>query len=1258
MNHSITERKVSGTGMALVVTLAFLVMITILVVGMAASMRLDRAAASSHLERTRAELLAHTAVDKVMATLRRHTADIYFYRTITDATNPSYQFQQRIERYWVSQPGQLLVAAETDNPATNVDERLLLTTAVPLSSGLGVPGSSSIFDPPNLNINTFHDPDHHLLTDLPDSKDPNLAAQIRLAWVYIRKDGTLDFNREPDLTLKSNPIVGRYAYWTDDESSKVNYNIAWGRHSANTNLGAHPSKIDLTALPNVTEPAANALRSFILSGTTNLTGPGLMPSYPLPPTFHFFNSPEDARRVGLSGTAPDLALSEALAENRFDLTHYNHDPGTTFFGDDRILLTTNRNLVPHTVARDVNGNPIPDPLRPGKHKIVYLRKFLDLLRDDLPPECRYPTESDAITAGLDPKRYPAGEIGELDPGNILHHLAGQYDFTSGYKVYAAPHTTSGYPYNTGQNAPGILSEGVARAERNKLDTVLREMMNYVTRRDWPFYSNGSFQDKFYPGTRDWKAFGAEYDISDVVAKENWDNCGRMTQIAVNLLGYVCAKESTGKRGGGDIPPPWPWPGVSRTDNAEIPYPGGLTSPIRFGLGDFGGPKRFSPHQNYINKNGSAFESPSRMPLLTEMGMWMQIPSIPFQLSQLDPSVPLPPPPPTPPSSGKQTLNKYKFYLRAELYLPPSYGIKGINLCPGQAKDGELGWFIRFAEMDQKSNLWFTTRKDNTVPIYGPQIYYIVPDGRPTSPDGKTGTLRRCGIFTPNPMRIYPHDIVDGTQEDGTGPGTGTWLRAGHYVTIEKPFYRDGGTGPEGAPSDDTSFRFRNYIGMTAGLYVGRSGSDAEPAKVERTSADRTYSDGYFIHKVYGYDHPIVPGGTPPVKFWISISQKPDPTLPQPPYAYENGNNENGVYVVSDRSKMRTIEIDDPRGGLSVPEWKYSTGDDATDPKKRNSFGKVNSISSLGRTAAPSQDADASGKITDASLYMPPPAGQKYTPPGGVEDDNTLGRVTSLGELGYIHTGIDGHAPAGGVDCNVPWRTLRLQPNNDAAGSLPDWAFLDLFAVPQINSSRRIPNTACPIVEDSISDPTSEFYTPWGTNFRGRVNLNTRPRPFDLERKGALAALLTGARTGSGSKVTPAEAKAIANNIYNRFPATGGKSYGQTDVYDSPGEICEIKGIADRGEASEDLVREIGSLTTARGEVFSIYTIGQTLKQTPDGKLKITAEQRQQAMVERYLDHKGTLIDPNESLPMEERIERAKLDDQLRMRTIYCRNLNP
>lgn len=291
------------------------------------------------------------------------------------------------------------------------------------------------------------------------------------------------------------------------------------------------------------------------------------------------------------------------------------------------------------------------------------------------------------------------------------------------------------------------------------------------------------------------------------------------------------------------------------------------------------------------------------------------------------------------------------------------------------------------------------------------------------------------------------------------------------------------------------------------------------------------------------------------------------------------------------SSIRSAEVDDPRVNSHVTDWKPSSSG--------NSFGKHNQNRTVGKKAAPAQpqaDTDAAGLITDASLFMPPPKGHP---------DNPFGIVESVGELGYICTGIEATDGAG-----MPWRTLRLQPNNGPESVVPDWALMDIFTA--LNSVT------------SISAREKSIYQPHGTSVGGRININAAIQPFpDLIRLIPLESVF---RESSHLTLSASE---IAQNICSHELAAtvngNGKRYGNADYFDSPGEIVEIRGVADQGESSEALVREIANLITTRGNVFRVYTIGQSIRQTRTGQLQVTAESRSEHLVERYTDPVTRLV---------------------------------
>ena len=160
-----------------------------------------------------------------------------------------------------------------------------------------------------------------------------------------------------------------------------------------------------------------------------------------------------------------------------------------------------------------------------------------------------------------------------------------------------------------------------------------------------------------------------------------------------------------------------------------------------------------------------------------------------------------------------------------------------------------------------------------------------------------------------------------------------------------------------------------------------------------------------------------------------------------------------------------------------------------------------------------------------------------------------------------------------------------------------------------------------------------MFAPHNSSTSGRINMNAQAQPFGnsqfvaspLERRLPLVALLAGVPNPTtadpNAVITTTKAQEIANNIYFRTLANKsnakGKVYGKDDTYDSPGEVVEIEGVADEGEESEAVVRGISNLITSRGGVFTIYTVGQALNESRNGTLRITAEQRQQVMLERF-----------------------------------------
>lgn len=957
---------------ALIVTLIFLVLIAIMILAMTDALRVERVALTSYLGRTQADLMAERGIEQVVATLNKETADV--------------------NRNWISQPGQLILGAEKDDADTGTptpyDDRKVLTGAtlgetsptkpkiVLLNSGVPsaaiLASSEKVFLPPNLNIPTWSKTSEHLITDRVDSttSEPIL---MRVKWIYMRQDGTLDFSETPVTDNAANPIVGRYAFWTDDESGKINMNLAWSRtNTANTLSEASPTRISLAALPGFSEEAATTLHNSITEdnfATIKRT----------------FNSPDDPRQV--------TSLADALRDNKFEITHYNHDPGTTFFNEKRIVLTTQK--------ANAGSNP-----------------FLDILTTE-----------------------------NTDPGYI-----------------------------------GNLS-------LEKVNNTIKLLVPYLQRTDWPMVAPSatpkSFQSKYFSG-----------------------DASRLVQLALGIIEYVRSAESAKK-----IVEPLRLIWIPAANQYQI-----VTTSAYTGWDNtfIGVPRKFH---------------------MTELAVWCA------QKNET-----------TGPNAGRR---KVRFYI--EVHLPKNYGMDAVNLLePEEGK--KLFVYIKAAD-----------RAGKAYNALGQDAYTANVNPASNPPD--TGN---------NSYEVTASNIIGGS--------AGTMLTPGGYRTLVFEFWLPSTPPPPtpahpetlpSFPDTATSATFNlRYALLTAtgqGKGPGQAGTAMRFEVVPLGDVESVNVQALSYTALLNIPEPA------------SIDQLP--------------------------VGLRSLETNDPRVNAIAQDWKVNS-------VKTNTFGAQNKKNLSGAAPSitadlPEQDTDAAGKVSTASLRMPYPKGDSRNP---------LGLVLSPGELGYVHTGLEGQSKnsTGGI----PWRTLRLQPNRYSdTTEVPDWALMDLFTVP-----KNVPTVA------------ATLFSPHGSATAGRVNMNAEAAPFGMERLLPLQAVLLNAAkdsTDPAKKLTAAEAKTIATAIYNHTLSPKknndlGKHYGYVNGYDSPGEIAEIAGVADGGEQSEELVRSISNLLTTRGNVFSIYTIGQSIKQTSKGKLVITGEERKQAMVERYLAS----------------------DNTVNFRNIYLRSLNP
>ena len=266
-------------GSALVMTLVIIVLITVVTVGYLASVMLETKTAGSTLDQERAYGIAMVGAHQAMAKIREALGPWDDPYKNFASSNPPF--------YWSLSPGRI----------TRWDYRSTNSTNFGLFSES--PGGSLV----NLN------------RQLIDGSYPIIggsnAPEVSVKWASVLRDPA-----QP--ASATNAIVGRYAFWVDDEGAKININTADGTAKYTTNsLGiGTPSEVSLQVLQQGGSPLtlSNAQSIVQIARTSN------------------FSSPREILRA--SGIT-----TNAFTENVFSLTAYSRSPELNVFGQPRVAVS-------------------------------------------------------------------------------------------------------------------------------------------------------------------------------------------------------------------------------------------------------------------------------------------------------------------------------------------------------------------------------------------------------------------------------------------------------------------------------------------------------------------------------------------------------------------------------------------------------------------------------------------------------------------------------------------------------------------------------------------------------------------------------------------------------------------------------------------------------------------------------------------------------------------------------------------------------
>lgn len=305
------------SGFSLVMSLIFISLLSVLVVGFLTSMRVEVFSADAALQAAKSSNMAQAATDMAIARLQ--------YATGTYTPSMSI---------WASQPGQILMATRSSTTSSFSGWQ-----RIDLHSGASTSTDGNIVA--DLNRGTSY-----LVT--------RSASKIPVCWIYVRKDGTLATTSGTTVPAYNalNPLVGRFAYWVDDECARVNLNTAATRATSSLSMWGSAAQVNLKAFGStMSDTVITALDQY----RTGVTG-------------HYLHTLRDAKVIS-------PALSNLVDNDAFSLTVNSQAPELNMFGEPRIVLTTQRRLAGNAPFLDILTTDTADPgnwsnLSAAKVKIV------------------------------------------------------------------------------------------------------------------------------------------------------------------------------------------------------------------------------------------------------------------------------------------------------------------------------------------------------------------------------------------------------------------------------------------------------------------------------------------------------------------------------------------------------------------------------------------------------------------------------------------------------------------------------------------------------------------------------------------------------------------------------------------------------------------------------------------------------------------------------------------------------------------------
>ena len=322
LSKNARSRCASNSGSAIVITLSILALVTILSVGLFSVLMTERTTSSSAFEIARARALNQVAADHAISLIR----------TATSGTTGAF---------WSSQPGAITVFDKYGTVSRTV---YLSSTSATTSGSVDLNQPSFSGNYPIASLNSLSSGTGN------KAATPPTTAKMFVNWVNVPSDPTAQ-------TSATNQITGRYAFWVDDESAKLNINTADGSLKGTAATGLVPQASFGPGTP--AEMSLGALRfkgasglKYIddpVNGIAGLTGAiaqrtGMRPVVGTVTSGTLFNDPSEIQQ---QPNAPGTLYED----NKFSITTYNRAPELNIFGEPKIYVMTS--------GTNLTGTPVP-----------------------------------------------------------------------------------------------------------------------------------------------------------------------------------------------------------------------------------------------------------------------------------------------------------------------------------------------------------------------------------------------------------------------------------------------------------------------------------------------------------------------------------------------------------------------------------------------------------------------------------------------------------------------------------------------------------------------------------------------------------------------------------------------------------------------------------------------------------------------------------------------------------------------------------